>query len=166
MAEIPVTPINRLPWGLLSFLGIKNGGRAPSQLGDLLVPVWNSADLYTQTNSECVDVVANITATGFNTFVEVSAGEHWLVHEFAGFTAPLGAGQSLKYACCALGGVGSSHLILAETTVGAVVGERSGSSCQPGRWFPPRTQFGFLCYQLAAGPVGLQTAIRITRFPI
>lgn len=45
-------PINKIPFGLLSFFGIKSGGRYPSELRDSLQPVIDMLRHYVETNSE------------------------------------------------------------------------------------------------------------------
>jgi len=41
-----VTSLNRQPVGLLDFFGIKNGGRYPEKLGDVVLPQMNVLSLY------------------------------------------------------------------------------------------------------------------------
>lgn len=59
-------PLNLIPWGLLDFFGIKNGGRFPQQLPDQLLPVLEMFEWYLQTKAQ--------TYSGTGTAVAASAG--------------------------------------------------------------------------------------------
>lgn len=65
-------PINQQPAGLLSFLGIKNGGRNPSVLLDSVQPGWDLRDHYLFTNSEVFNSTATF-ASGNDAFIPLAA---------------------------------------------------------------------------------------------
>lgn len=75
-------PLNKIPNGLLSFLGIKNGGRNPEQLGALLAPTWDLAQWYMATTYEYGVANANIAAAGLIQFgpANINDGDTWFVH--------------------------------------------------------------------------------------
>jgi len=92
-------PINRLPLGLLSFLGIKNGGRNPQFLGEQLSPTFDLVAWYLQSNSRSLSLNGNVTAVGFNSaWWTVPVGETWAVlSTMVNSQAALGAGQSVGF---------------------------------------------------------------------
>lgn len=51
-------PINRIPRGLLDFLGIRSGGRNPQQLTEQLVPTFDLRDWYLE--SQTIEVNGNL----------------------------------------------------------------------------------------------------------
>lgn len=166
MATIPVTPINKLPWGLLTFLGIKNGGQNPTALGDLLVPVWDTQKIYAETNAESLQTLPNLAAVGFTAYWEVPPTEMWLVHEFGAFSAPLGAGQSCTFSPAMVDGNGVALIMLGTERTFNTVGARFTLGTSFEKYLPPRSQVGIYVSALAAGPIGMQAGIRYTRFPI
>lgn len=92
-----MTSINRAPTGWLGFLGIKNGGRNPSQAGDFLSPTWDMSDLYLATNRVWITTGGNITATGAAGGPVVPQNQVWYVQGFCVFAAPLVAGNVLDF---------------------------------------------------------------------
>jgi len=76
--------INRIPHGLLSFLGIKNGGRNPQVLSEQLAANFDLMQWYLQQNSESLSVNAAVNALGFN-------GNYWL-HSASGHSVWNGIG--------------------------------------------------------------------------
>jgi len=83
------TPINRLPQGLLDFLGIRSGGRNPQQLTEQLLPTMDLSDWYKQNASREVQVTATSlvadTSAGFFSLTvagavfEVPNNEIWIM---------------------------------------------------------------------------------------
>lgn len=59
--------INRIPSGLLGFLGIKNGGENPQQLSNILVPMLDLIPLYDLQGVEYSQAVSTLGA-GVTTF--------------------------------------------------------------------------------------------------
>jgi len=75
-------PLNKIPNGLLSFLGIKNGGRNPQTLADALLPSWDLAQWYMAGTYEYGVANANIAAVGLVQFgpANINDGDTWYVH--------------------------------------------------------------------------------------
>lgn len=63
-------PLNIQPQGLLDFLQLKNGGRNPQYFGEEIVPTWDLARHYLETNA--IEGGANVPiASGNNALVQV-----------------------------------------------------------------------------------------------
>lgn len=80
-----MTEINRAPLGILGFLGIKNGGRNPRVLGDVLSPTWDLSMLYLNNEPTYAERVFTQSATGYTMIFEVPPGEVWYVTEYGGY---------------------------------------------------------------------------------
>lgn len=93
-------PINTLPIGLLSLLGIKNGGVNPQYLLPQLAPVLDLSAFYLQQKAELLapaDQVVNAVGSFLGGAVVVPAGEMWVVHSSVLISAAvLGAGAVLQ----------------------------------------------------------------------
>lgn len=92
-------PINRLPWGLLGFLGIKNGGEYPQTLAQQLVPVWDLKELYLEGASVLAGTASTVGATGYVAHLSPPPGEVWQVYDFQ-IVAACGAGEAFTGALC------------------------------------------------------------------
>ena len=55
-------PLNLVPWGLLDFFGIKNGGRFPQTLPESLAPTMELFDWYLQTKAQLYATVGTAVA--------------------------------------------------------------------------------------------------------
>lgn len=161
-------PINRQPGGLLGFLGIKNGGRNPDQLSNVLAPTWDSAEVYLRTNYILSRINVAVNAVGFVQAGTVPPGESWYVHNaFGNSQAALGAGV-------VLGGTVAAALIdgVAFSVAGLVAPVRATAgqvwaSCEqtrPYQLLPPGTALGFYCTEIAGGPVTVQAQLWYSRF--
>jgi len=97
---IPPPPINAPVNGLLSFFGLKNGGRNPQHLSEDLVPVIDLLDWYQANGAEAAASASTvINAVGFTSLgIVVPNGEWWFVQHFTVITGTLTAGQSLSVA--------------------------------------------------------------------
>jgi len=151
--------INKLPFGLLGFLGLKNGGQNPSDLSNILSPVIDLADLYYGTNKQLFRVQANVTAIGFNALATVPNDEVWYVIGAAcNSNAVLGAGVSLRgaMAYAAIDGAAFNVVPLGEYA-SMTVGEVWYSAAVLGRplVLAPGSQLGVYCTFIAAGPVNV-----------
>jgi hypothetical protein len=163
-----VSGINRIPSGLLGFLGIKNGGRYPQQLSDVLMPTVNMAPWYIQTNIQSRRATpVNVTAVGFTSYLQVPAGELWAITAAQwNSNAVLGAGVSLRgfVAAAQIDGVGFAGAALgpyAAMTAGEVF--VSGSTLQNPLILPPLTEVGFFASLVTAGPVAGALQLWYTR---
>lgn len=87
MDQLPPPPIQIFPSGLLGFFGIKNGGRNPQELAQLLSPTVELLPWYLATRRETISGV-QIGVTGLNTysFGGPPQNEAWYVH-YAGIRA-------------------------------------------------------------------------------
>jgi hypothetical protein len=162
-------PINKIPPGLLSYMGIKNGGRNPQWPDDpVLVPVidllkWTQADdfgAFTQNAN-----TAAVATTGAINAVSVPAGQVWMITNVAANVGAMGAGATLEYAL-AIG----YQVAGAATTQWEPIGPSSGVltvglSGSAGRFEPstplilrPAMSLGIWVKQFAGapGPVSIQ----------
>jgi len=116
-------PINRLPAGLLSFLGIKNGGQYPQHLATDLLPVWNLADLYL--NSSPIYDAANATfnADGAYFPLVVPQSEIWYVTDFSVWLST-GVGESAQWSLARVSQGGVDYVGLGEAMSLAASSER------------------------------------------
>jgi hypothetical protein len=96
--------INRFPQGLLGLLDLKTQGENPSQLGPVVTPVIELADLYALnsrgSNSQNSTLTGlGVTAGAYSNLV-VPQGELWVVYNLTAElgTPPLGAGATIAAA--------------------------------------------------------------------
>jgi len=161
-------PINRLPTGLLSFLGTKAMGVNPGSLAGELVPVMDLTKWYVTSTFENVATNANTITTGdsFPTGVVVPAGEVWYVDSFTVRVANAGASS-------ASGVQAFVRIIAGGTYIRGYISEQSAALVAatdvvllriPGPFFMlPGEQPAISC-SVAAGTPTAQAQLRITRF--
>lgn len=160
--------INRSPTGLLSFFGIKNTGRNPSALADILAPTLELVPWYLSQNSESISFTGPVAGIGFAPgFFNVPETETWAV---IGCTvnsqAALGAGVTLQ-----LGGgwIRNPNLSIVAplTTIGdvATVGQVAAAWSPAGtiEFVPPGARIGVYVTQLVAGPVNTTVNLTVVR---
>lgn len=94
-----MTAINRQPFGILGFLGIKNGGRNPATVADTLAPTWKYDDWYLNTNTELLTLSGTVNAVGGWIFFDVPADRVWWVSNFDVFVST-GVGEAIRYNLC------------------------------------------------------------------
>lgn len=164
-------PINRLPGGLLSFLGIKNGGRTPQVLSEQLAPTFSLVDWYLQTNSLSLQQNGNVTAVGFNAnWFTVPSGETWAVlSTMVNSQAALGAGVTIAFGGAwirsALQVLPSPLTLMSPSfTTGAVAVAASAPAGAAVTFVPPGGVIGVYCSALVAGPVN--TTLTINYVPL
>jgi len=75
--------INRIPNGLLGWLGIKNFGRNPVTLGEQVIPTWDLSKLYLEADAEYLQVTSTITGTGYTVVFGPSQNEVWVVTDYS-----------------------------------------------------------------------------------
>lgn len=103
-------PINRVPPGLLSLLGIKSLGMNPAQLADELRGILDLTQLYTEAANEtifgttpAVNAVGQFEFTNTGTRAKPNPGELWVVRRVAvAPTAALGAGTTYNVQLCTI----------------------------------------------------------------
>ena len=72
--------LNAFPPGLLSFFGIKNGGRNPEDLGTILAPTLELRDWYLAQQWQRVQLSSgNVNAIGFFGITSVPPAEWWMI---------------------------------------------------------------------------------------
>jgi len=163
-----VSGINRSPSGLLSFFGIKNTGRNPSSIGDVLTPTLELVPWYLSQNSESVSFTGPVAAVGFSPgFFTVPETETWAV---IGCTvnsqAVLGAGVVLT-----IGGGWIRNPNLAILAPLTTLGERSTAGQVAAAWspvgtiefVPPGARIGIYVTEIAAGPVSVTMNLTVVR---
>lgn len=155
MTAGPLTPptINKLPEGLLGFLGIKNGGRYPDQLSSTLLPVADLLAWYANTNRQYFRTAINIAALGQTTFFTVPAGEYWYVLHASFITGAMGGGQVLNgflsfTDAAGLRNIGVNDRAAAAATVGEVFASQARDF-----WMGPGESIGLYASELAVGPI-------------
>lgn len=161
------TPINRLPNGLLGFLGIKNGGRYPDQMGTTLAPTWDLSDLYLGTNVEVATNGPNATGTNFVGHHTVPQGQIWYVFEFGVFSTVLIAGQALRGSIAVLDS-GQTVTVPATAYAGPAAAPNERFCCTLDRpiILLGGDTIGFLCTTLTAGPIQVFGGIRFARMQV
>jgi hypothetical protein len=71
--------INKAPVGLLDFLGIKNFGQNPTELGEVLVPTFELLTWYLSEYAESVVASAAFAAAGYQAYLTVPNDQTWVV---------------------------------------------------------------------------------------
>lgn len=158
--------INRLPLGLLGFLGIKNGGRYPQDLADVLAPTWDLSQLYLNTNSETRSDVVALNALGSQAFVTVPTGEAWIVLLASAATGTLGAGVTFEIGLQTTDAAGLVTIAVSPMSGARTVGQRVAVSLPQPILLGPGSTFGVNVTQLAAGPVSTTLATRFARLSL
>lgn len=160
------TPINRLPLGVLGFLGIKNGGRYPDQPTTNLAWVWSLEDFYLGANSEFVTATINPAALGSVNALTVPAGELWFVSNYGVGSGTLGAGQSLQYALSITDPSNTVSMPLSPVSNLASTGNRASLGALPSFVLPTGWSLAIQVTTIAAGPIACTASARIARMPI
>lgn len=94
-----MSSINRNPFGLLGFLGVKNFGRNPATVSDVLAPTWDLARQYAETNAVIKPLTANINATGHTIFFQVPQDRVWWIHAVGWYLPnPVPVGEEIEMA--------------------------------------------------------------------
>lgn len=164
MERFGVSGINRVPQGLLGFLGIKNGGENPKQLSNVLVPTWNTTALYQYGNSEVSTVLVAINAVGSQAYVTVPAGEMWAILQQSAGCDTLGAGQTIEFST---NWTDPASLVNIETGLMSgprTVGQRATALMSAPYYASAGSILGINCTQIVAGPVNVRLKTRFARF--
>jgi hypothetical protein len=77
--------INRLPAGVLGYLGIKNFGNAPSYLADILSGTWDLAPFYLNSDTAYFTNATAVVAVGNLVAFTVPEGQVYFVTDFSIF---------------------------------------------------------------------------------
>lgn len=77
-------PLQTLPQGMLGFFQLKNAGKNPTDMPEVLQPVLELRDWYFQTNNQIMaGTDTAIAAAGTFAYLTVPAGRMWAVHDVA-----------------------------------------------------------------------------------
>lgn len=158
--------INTLPLGLLGFLGIKNGGRYPDELGSLLVPTWDLMELYTAANSVHRNDNVNVTAVGAFTVVTVPEGEAWYVINQDVGSATLAAGVTLQLSLQITDPSSIATVALSDPTNLASAGQRCSASLPRPYFAGPGSALGLIATVWGGGVTVCSLSTRYARFQL
>lgn len=157
--------INRQPTGILGFLGIKNFGRNPEQVGEVLSPVWDYAPWYLQTNAQFRNAAVSFNAVGFFAVFQVPNNEVWTVHALSCLAGPLGGGETIRIHAAIADQASSVFTILPTTSDDRVATANDFGICaaQGNFILGPGEVAGMFCSDLTTvGAIGATAAIRLT----
>lgn len=152
--------INRLPLGLLGFLGIKNGGRYPTALAPGLTPTWDQGRMYLEPAARYVAGSGTINANGFVGSIAPQPGEIWVVHDCS-LVVAAGAGESWSGALCRGTVNGGSTINLTLDRAAAASSTVSLPLVYQPIWLVPGDIIGAITYAVA-GPVDFYLSMRYT----
>lgn len=166
MTGFGVSGINRVPGGLLGFLGIKNGGETPKQLATTLAPVWDLSPIYFNSNAEQRADVLAIAGIGSQSFLTVPNGEAWIILQSSAATGTLGAGQTIELQLQTTDAAGLVTIATCPMSGSRTVGQRCAVNQPAPVWVGPGATWGINCTQLVAGPVNVTLATRFVRLQL
>jgi hypothetical protein len=157
--------INKQPFGFLGFLGIKNFGRNPSAVAEILAPTWDLSDLYLQTNSVWNGATIAVAAAGVTSFVTVPAGEVWVIHE-AGWYTPniMPAASSISATLASANSIANVFVPLCDTT--RIVTGFFGSGWTNHIILSAGEQLSLFCQELVGGPHQVRVTYRYTQLQV
>lgn len=150
--ELSPPTLNRIPNGLLGFLGIKNGGSNPAQLSQVLGAGFELFDWYVQTNREYFRTGINLAALGQTTFFTVPNGEWWFVCHASLVTSALGAGQTLQAGISFTDASGVRTIMVGNPPPSRTVGQVFACDSRD-FWMGPGDTIGPYVTEIAAGPI-------------
>lgn len=159
MTPLSAPALNRIPRGLLGFLGIKNGGRNPDQLATFVQGEIALFDWYMATNRQYDRAVVSIAAGAWTTFFTVPQGQYWYVQHASFVTNILTAGQTLETVIAIQDAPGLRQFNLSEPLGSRTVGAVYAASAR-NFWLNPGEALGLYTVQNAAPPF-LNTAMTI-----
>lgn len=158
--------INKLPLGLLGFLGIKNGGEYPQELSNVLSPVWDLGPLYMNANAENQVAALAIAGIGSQAFFTVPNGEAWYVLIASAATGTLGAGQTIELALQTTDAAGLVTVAVSPMSGSRTAGQRCAQALPSPVYCGPGSTFGINATQFAAGPINVTCAVRFARLSL
>lgn len=158
--------VNRQPEGLLGFLGIKNGGRNPQALGDVIAPTWAATEMYLSPPSLWDANSGTETSTGGVITHTVPDGKVWYVHGYSvRFTTP--AGDAISATACMIPSSAAATIFVAMgdtlTLVAGAIAQGGHTSFNRPQWLFSGDSVGYTCdYILTAVSVPWNAYIRYT----
>jgi hypothetical protein len=111
-----VSSINRSPRGLLGFLGIKNFGRSPASLSEVLLPTWDLEEIYLASEARWVTNTAAGIGVGNIIVHTPPQGTIWAVLQY-GFYVDTGAGAAVNLNPCLIGNSTAQMALLGGATI-------------------------------------------------
>ncbi len=163
--------INKVPAGLLGFLGIKNGGENPTQLESQLrtsVDLW---PLYQAGYGEIVSAAINVAAAGFpvgGAPFTVPDNQYWWCFEYSiQSNTALGAGQVLQSVPGYVIPSAGANLFfgVGPPSNRATTGLFMSASNSEQFILPPGALLAQNAVEVAAGPVNCTANLRFIRLP-
>lgn len=162
-----MTTINRAPTGLLGFLGIKNFGRNPENIGSTVAPAWDLENLYLVASATIGPVVTAAFPAGPNLVWQVPQNEVWWVES-----------MSIRSAAALPGGTGGVRLqAITLDQGGGIIQSRGPNSIaflaaeflcygiSTGFYAMPGTSLGFMCISTVGFAGNLIAEIKRTVMP-
>lgn len=157
--------VNRLPLGLLSFLGIQNGGKYPDMFLSTLAPVLDLGGHYVNTNREYLTSSVAVNVLANTTFHTVPNGEWWNVMHASVFTATMGAGSAYAGVITILDAAGLvTHMLGQSRSAVSGPGAVFVGAAQAPFWVGPGERIGVYTTHLAAGPISVGVSLAFARF--
>lgn len=181
----PSKPIQQLPQGLLSWLGLKAGGANPDELGGSVIPTLYMNEWYGLQRKTIVSVSGSVPAGTSSTIflpmatpVRVPPGKLWYVWN-ATARLTLAAGDSISgqigIAVRSLNGTAWTVLGAVPLTIGVApspvltVAVTLQSFANPRRFFVQGDEFGLSYGQMVRGaldPAGANVTIEVTEIDV
>jgi len=91
--------IQRVPVGVLQFLGLRNGGETPKTFGSEVLPILDTTPFYAAEDlQQTIQTDAATNVAGSGSFVDVPAGEAWLIVAVGGIWSTFTAGSVFRAA--------------------------------------------------------------------
>ena len=160
---IKVPPINKHPTGLLGFLGIKNGGRYPQALTEVLTATLDLRDWYFSANEVAPRVEPqDINVVGYQAYYTVPDSEFWVINQATAFNfGTLIASQKLRLSIASTK-PGGNTVVISPSPVQADEG-RLTVGLSRRIFVSPGETVGILANEIQGGPISIGLALRYTR---
>ena len=156
--------INRLPNGLLGYLGLKTLGANPRTLGDVVAPTWDLSELYLADGAKH-ESATGVIGTGTNIAHTAPNGFVWVVHAWG-----------VQCDSAALEAIGCAYLVFVPPNSTPVVPMTNNSSMGASASIAlayatrpiilnPGESLGLQANQVTGAPT-LYSALRYTELPV
>lgn len=159
-----MTAINRRPGGLLGFLGIKNFGRDPTGLSEVLIPTWDLATLYLNSAPRYAELTVAGAVAGSRITHAPPQGEMWFVSNFS-IRVISTAASAWNGSVCRFGQLQTEQVLLSDSlSLGASVsGNKIAQGCPT--YLAPGEGIGYFTNDVA-GTVNVVAQVRYVPLPI
>lgn len=161
MPELTGPVISRLPYGLLGFLGLKNGGQFPRSLEPALQTIFDQLGPLVGSHAEASTFSTTVNAVSYTVLFTVPNGEVWYLDNYACYvTAGVGEAWSGTISLNLPGGYfGPLH---DEASIGASVQTVVWTR---GLWVPAGAILGLHTHTVT-GTIDLFATVRFLRMPV